>query len=428
MPARDQARRDAIVGRGDESSGSDGYVSPAAVAQARAVLSERMRSRMPEIEQAVLVRAAALLEKTEGLDPQFLDAQRAAVSAAVEYGLAAIEHGEERSLEVPALLHSHARLTARSGITLETMLRRYFGGYTLLSDFIVREAEECGLQRAVLQSVMRDTSTVFERLIATMTDEYMREVTVRLSSTEARASARVRALLAGELIDTGGFGYDFEAWHLGALVIGEGAAAAVRELAGALDRRLLVVRGDEAAVWAWFGGQRRVAAAEFDRILGFAWPGEISLAVGEAAHGLAGWRLTHQQARAVLPIVMRSPGAHVRYADVALRASMLQDDLLGASLRQLYLAPLESERDGGEALRETLRAYFAADRNASSAAAALGVSRRTVANRLRSIEALIDRPLNASCAEIEAALHLHDLQAIPLPAALETSPDPPESS
>jgi DNA-binding PucR family transcriptional regulator len=60
-------------------------------------------------------------------------------------------------------------------------------------------------------------------------------------------------------------------------------------------------------------------------------------------------------------------------------------------------------------LRHTLRAYFAAERNVSSAAAALGVTRQTVTNRLRVIEETLDRPLGVWATEIEAALRMEEL-------------------
>ena len=87
----------------------------------------------------------------------------------------------------------------------------------------------------------------------------------------------------------------------------------------------------------------------------------------------------------------------------------LQDDLLATSLHQLYLEPLEGERDGGKVARETLRAYFAAERNVSSAAAALGVNRNTVTSRLRAIEATVGRSLAFCGSELEAALRLAEL-------------------
>jgi PucR C-terminal helix-turn-helix domain/GGDEF-like domain len=404
-----------MSGKVRREAGRTETADPVSVEQARALVGARLRERRSEIEQAVLVRASALLETTDSLDPQFLDGQRMAVAAAVEYGLAAIELGAERTPEVPAIFHSHARLTARSGVSLDTMLRRYFAGYTLLGDFLVREAEACAVHGSVLQCVMRGMATVFERLLTTMTEEYMREANSGLSSSEERFAARVRRLLDGELIDTSEFDYEFDAWHVGVLAVGEDAPAAVRALAGALDRRLLLVSGGERPVWAWFGGRRKIATTELERVLKSTWPRGVSLAIGEPAEGLPGWRLTHEQARAVLPVAMRSPDTYIRYADAALLASMLQDDLLATSLRELYLMPLAGERDGGEILRQTLRAYFAADRNASSAAAALGVSRHTVANRLRLVEERIGKQLNVAGGELEAALRLEELDERVMP-------------
>jgi DNA-binding PucR family transcriptional regulator len=70
---------------------------------------------------------------------------------------------------------------------------------------------------------------------------------------------------------------------------------------------------------------------------------------------------------------------------------------------------LEAERDGGEVAIETLCAYFAAERNVSSAAIGLGVQRHTVTNRLRAIEERIGRPLSTWAAEIETLLCLEGL-------------------
>jgi DNA-binding PucR family transcriptional regulator len=134
----------------------------------------------------------------------------------------------------------------------------------------------------------------------------------------------------------------------------------------------------------------------------------VFVTVGEPGEGLSGWRLSHRQAKAALPIAERRGQAILRYADVALLASILRDDLVATSLHQLYLAPLERARDGGKVARETLRAYFAAEQNISSTAAALGVDRRTVTNRIRSIEELLGHPLQASATDLEIALRLDD--------------------
>jgi hypothetical protein len=380
------------------------------VSSERAAVADRMRNCRPEIVEAVRARSAALLESVRGLDAEFMEGQRAAVAAAVDYGIEAVEFGEARCRDVPPVFHAQARLTARSTVSLDMMMRRYFAGYVLLGDFLMREADHCSLNGAALQYIMRDTAAVFDRLISTVADEYQREARGLLSSPEERMAARVRALLSGELLDAADIDYEFDAWHLGAVAVGDCAAEALKNLARSLDRRLLLIRSDDDTVWGWFGGRRPVESDTLKTVLSSTWPEDLSLALGEPARSLAGWRLTHRQAQAVLPVARRTGGGWEQYADAALLASVLQDDLLIGSLQERYLVPLASERDGGEALRATLRAFFSSGRNVSSAAAMLGVNRHTVTNRLRMVEERIGRSLSSSSAEFEAALRLHDLE------------------
>ena len=58
-----------------------------------------------------------------------------------------------------------------------------------------------------------------------------------------------------------------------------------------------------------------------------------------------------------------------------------------------------------------LRAYFRAGRNVSSAAAALGLNRRTLSKRLQSAERILGRPLESLAADLEIALSLEALEA-----------------
>jgi DNA-binding PucR family transcriptional regulator len=69
---------------------------------------------------------------------------------------------------------------------------------------------------------------------------------------------------------------------------------------------------------------------------------------------------------------------------------------------------LTSRRDR-DVLRATLRAYYAADCNAASSAASLGVDRQTVRRRLRKVEEAIGRPLDGCRVEMEMALRIDDL-------------------
>ena len=136
---------------------------------------------------------------------------------------------------------------------------------------------------------------------------------------------------------------------------------------------------------------------------------QATLALGEIGYDVAGWRRTHWQAREAFLVARLTPGRLLRYADVALLASMVQDDLLTTSLRELYVAPLSGEHDNGRTLRDTMRAYFEAGRDGAVAAAALRVSPQTVANRLQVVETRIGRSLTDCAVAMEAALRLEEL-------------------
>jgi hypothetical protein len=374
----------------------------------RAEITGRLRARRPEIEEAILLRANAVSSFAATEDLEYLEGLRAAIAAAVEYGLRSVESGEERAGPIPVLILAQARRAASSRVPLEIVLRRYLAGYTALGDFLVQEAggEDPPVPGPSLHLLQRELAVLLDRLLAAVSVEYREEAEGALRPRPLRLSARVSRLLAGELTDPAEFDYELGAFHLGLIAIGPPADRFLRELAADLDRLLLIVPAAEDAHWAWLGGRRPFDPAELDALVATLPPAELCLAIGEPGHGLRGWRRTHRQAQAALAIALRRPAPLTRYADVALLATVLRDDDLLAHLTDTYLTPL---RAGGQVLLTTLRAHFAADRNVSSAAAALGVTRKTVASRLRTVERLLGHSLTERAADLELALGLADL-------------------
>jgi hypothetical protein len=226
---------------------------------------------------------------------------------------------------------------------------------------------------------------------------------------ERRRLSVIRRLLSGERPDAGLLNYNLESFHVGIVVAGPEPRDPFRDLRGKLSSRLLLVEIDDLTAWGWLGGGQQVVRADLASLRALEWPEGTAVACGEPAQSLAGWRLTHRQAAAALPIAKHRPGEVTHYPDVALLAAALQDDLLSTSLRQTYLDPLEEDRDGGLAAKDTLRAYFKACRNASSAAADLGVNRATIRNRLDAIEERLGRSPDAASAELEVALRLDEV-------------------
>jgi hypothetical protein len=381
----------------------------ASATEIRTALAARLRERLGELQGAVATRVYSISDPRSVADPSYLQGLNGAMAAAIEYRLDVLEAGERSAPAIPTALLAHARLDARDGVSLDTVLRRYFAGNVLFGDFLVNEAERAEVPSAVLRQLLATQATVGDRLIAAVSAEYAREAENRPTTPAERRRETVKSLLAGELVDHSELGYELDGRHLAVMAKGEGAEELMRELAGALDRRLLIVQREEEPTWAcWLGGRRQLTSERTLEELGREVPAGVFVTVGEPGEGLAGWRFSHLQAKAALMIAERRGEQVVRYADVALLAAIAADDLIATSLRQLYLAPLERARDGGKVARETLRAYFEAERNVSSTAAALGVDRRTVRNRLGAIEDLLGRPLKGAEADLEIALRLDE--------------------
>jgi hypothetical protein len=295
-------------------------------------------------------------------------------------------------------------------------------------------ARQSEIEQAILglREMSRAQAALLDQLVVGVTREHVAELQRAGHSREHRLLERVRILLAGEHPDAGAasgaldaeFGYELEAEHVGLIARGPGALDALRDLAARLDRRLLSVAPSAELVWAWLGARRAVEMSELQRAAAGLHT-TVAIAAGEPARGFAGWRLSHRQAQAALLVAIRRNGiprnrippaqgiALTRYGDVALLATALKDEALASALIDVYIAPFLDAREGGGVLLECLRAYLAAERSVSSAAAALGVSRKTVENRLHAIEEKLARPLHPCPAELEVALLLHDLPQYP---------------
>jgi hypothetical protein len=375
----------------------------------RSGLVERLRSGRLEIEQALFahVRDAGSAGPAGDHDAEYMAGLRASVAGALDYFLVGIERGEEWSGPIPSVALAQAQRAARSGVGLETVLLRYTAGHRRLVGFVMAEASEFAPE--VLRQVLDMQGLLLERLMAQVSVEYRREAERAGRSLEQRRAELARRLLAGEPLATAELGYELDAWHLGVIATGLGAREALRALAQGADRQLLLLSRGNETVWAWLGGRRSLSVADVERLMSAAEAPGVSLAIGEPGCGLDGWRLTHHQAQAALLVALRSQERVTRYGDVALVAAVLRDEVLARWLLDTFLSPLEGQRDGGAALRETLRRYFAAGQNVSKAADELDVKRQTVEQRLKTVGQLLARTLPTCLAELEVALRLEEL-------------------
>lgn len=378
---------------------------------APASIGTRLLDRRQEIIEMALVRVSQIPALPEPSDPEYVNGFRAALTAAIDFCLS-LEDAREEEDNIPRAVLSQARLAARKGVRMDAVVRRCLAGYAILAGFLVQEAEQVRLRGAALQSLLDMQARRFDRLLAGVTAEYIRAHEATHDSNEIRRAAQIRRLLDGDRCDTQSLGYAFEGWHLAVVASGPLDRESIRERASKAKRHPLAVSPAEETLWVWFGGREEFTPEEVRELTDWQGSATVSLAFGEPGKGLAGWRRSHLQAKATLPIVQRGEKSSLRYSEVALIASALQDELLVSSLRTMYLDALAGERDGGRTLRETLEAYFCADRNVSSAAALLGVSRPTVTNRLRVIEEATGCSLRGAAPALELALKIEALEKI----------------
>jgi len=368
-------------------------------------LSERLLLRRRELWQAVLSQAHQVATVPAD-DVTYREGMRTAAMAAVDYGRDVLE--VQTSLPpVPSQLLAQARLAAASGVSLDSVIRRYVSGNATFSSAVIQGAYEIGLSPDAVQQVMDCQAEGFDQLISAVTREYARELDRRSTSNESHRLKLIGSLLEGATVDSRGLGYELDQSHIGLITSSSHPKGLLHDLGRRLDRRVLVAKRSDQEIWAWLGGRDELQQEEIQRVLAHLWPNRLPLALGEDCRGRAGWCLTHRQARRSWPSALRDPLGIVSYRQVALSAAILKDKDLVAFLRESYLLPLLEGKGGKESsLCETLRTYFSTGGNVASTAAALSVSRQTVTNRLRQAEERLGVQISSCRLELECALRL----------------------
>ena len=216
---------------------------PSPPGRVRGELAGRLTARRGEIEATLLTRIYSISDPVEVGDPEYVEGLRAAVSSALDYGLAIIEAKRyEHPPPIPLELLAQARLAARSRVSLDTVLRRYCGGNALFADAVIEEAECAGHPRSELKRLFRALASSFDHLLAVVGEEYRRESEARPKSSDRRRAELIERLLAGEFLDPTELTYNLDCWHIGLLGSGPRALESLKALAARLDRALLIVR------------------------------------------------------------------------------------------------------------------------------------------------------------------------------------------
>lgn len=292
-------------------------------------------------------------------------------------------------------------------IPLQQVVRNVHTG----QEFLTQELIDCipglvppGDEVAVISRTARDVTMCWSNFISRLTDEYGRQRTAWVQSRQGQLAHHVRGLLQGGDVDVADLsrtlGYDVSGRHTACILWFEGIdpdLARHIDLAG-LANELARASGSPSVPLLLTSASRFtdlwLADCEVpisDVVHGINWPATVRIAAGRPARGVAGFRLSHREARAAAELARQSPtlGRVVRYDDVELVSLLASDRERARVFVQRVLGPIGTTGARSQELRDTLAAWIDSDGSVAGTSQALYVHRNTVSYRLRQLDELL---------------------------------------
>jgi PucR C-terminal helix-turn-helix domain/GGDEF-like domain len=381
-------------------------------------LAAALKLRFDDMVDRLTDRIAAEIDLYESESVVARSDLRRSVEDNFAYMLAGMSTSDAPDLGPPRLT---GRLRAQQGVPLPELLRAYRLGFTFLWEELLAEARRAG-DGAV--RALTDTAAVIlarsDDYAIALTDAYRAAVSDRMVTTDRHRSALVEALVTGGRSDHG------PAWEVAKLldlpyegtfvaVVAETTALGVEPLEGVESR---LRPHDVSSAWRLQPDQH-VGVVSCGRHP----PDRVIDVLGELATARVGvspaYATLDQTPRAVrlARIAMQnlSPGPGVgQFDDSPLGALVAADPAVARQVAQRVLGRLLAlAAEDRDTLLETVEAWLDAGGSATAAGRALHCHPNTVRYRLRRVEELTGRSVDAPRAVAELAAALQALRVFP---------------
>jgi hypothetical protein len=330
--------------------------------------------------------------------------------------------------EAPTAALEYARRLAERGIPATTLVRAYRVGQARFLrhciDELLCQTPGDHVEGACTQWMVEHVSGTLDRVIEHVIAAYesARECWVRNRSVVL--TMRVKSLLAGDNVDVEAvetaLGYRLRHRHLGVVLwvdntgsgydpLGRlGRVAFTLAAAVGSPQAPLFVPCDDTSAWAWLAitpgavlRRDEPQAVIAERQL------PVSMALGEPASGVEGFRRTHQQALHAQSVALAAGSHHVPvtyFVDVAPIAMMCADIESAREWVRETLGTLAMDSKRNTRLRETARVFLQTGGSYTSTADQLFLHRNTAQYRVQKAEELRGRPLREGRLDVELAL------------------------
>lgn len=331
-------------------------------------------------------------------------------------------------VSVPEAARDYAVSLVHRRIPLAVLLRAYRVGQNhLWMTFAERLRTVAGDDPATVATMESVGSLLFE-YVDRVSDElaaiYQRERDQWVRSASAVRAETVRELLDGEPIESGVASkrlvYELRARHVGMIVAAEPDAEQMPE-PGLLERAAtaaaavvgcrepLLVPVGTSILWAWASVGELPDAEVAERLEEHAPSAGLRIAVGRAASGVEGFRVTHEEAQHAADIYGETDGSvgrTVSYRALELLSLLTADFDRSRRFVQRELGPLAEPDDATARLRETALSFLDHGGSHLGAAQDLHLHKNTVYTRVRRAERALGAPVVPGRAALHAALML----------------------
>jgi DNA-binding PucR family transcriptional regulator len=384
--------------------------------------AEDLLPSIPELGRGMAEHISSAIPEIREIEDDELRAElRASTEANIAQVLRMLAHGARvEDITVPHEALDYLRGNVRRGLPLAMLLRSYRLGHAWLweqwSEALKERVDDSGELAAGQDESSAFMFAYVDRISGALVEEFGTERERMLRSAQQLRVETVRAILAGDPIDTETasrrLSYQLRRHHVAIRVSSgahevEGLDRAVREASYALARgEPLVIASGAARFDVWCGSSDPPVTEALED---YEPPPRVLIAFGKPGSGVAGFRNSHREAKQAARIgalVGNAKPAVTSYARVEL-VSLLAGDLPRArSFVASQLGPLAFGGGTAERLRETVLAFLISGGSPTHVAEELFVHKNTVAERIKRAEQMLGRSVNESPLELEAALVL----------------------
>jgi hypothetical protein len=329
------------------------------------------------------------------------------------------------SIDAPLAAIDYARRLAQQDVPATLLIRAYRVGQARFLRYCIEElllqSSADHLEGLATLEMVETVSDYVDCVVEQVLTSYGLARDDWLRDRSAVLAMRVRELLQHRPVDINAteraLDYRLDQHHVGLVAWVDGPAAAdalerIRRVVGALGKSLgcgtapLVIPVDESCAWVWISSKQSLAnTKELDAVA----KGEptVSLAVGEPARGLDGFRRSHDQAVSARGVALAAAEQRLPitpFVDVAPIAMLCADlDSARAWIHET-LGELAVDSSRNEGLRETARVFLQTGGSYTATAEQLFLHRNTAQYRVRKAEEVRGRPLRDGRLDVELAL------------------------